>query len=35
MKTRPRIIAVRTAPAAPGLRAMPSHAADATPALTD
>src|SRR6202051_4301475 len=30
MKTRPRIIEARMAPAAPGLRAMPSQAEDAT-----
>src|SRR5579862_9617324 len=30
INTRPRIIAARIAPAAPGLRAMPSHADDAT-----
>src|SRR3984885_10653361 len=30
MNTRPRIIAARIAPDAPGLRAMPSHAEDAT-----
>src|SRR5579871_2360821 len=30
MKTRPKIIAARIAPEAPGLRAIPSHADDAT-----